>query len=95
MVVFQRYCYYIYNGVQEDMLAPHDKELMSGILRHVPAHMLADPDLDKLLANLKEEVKADYALSLMKAIGKTQHLTDSNTLAKQGCVVCGLSWWWC
>ncbi|NXH72361.1 DYH3 protein, partial [Hydrobates tethys] len=64
----ERYCYYIYNGVQEDMLAPWDKEVMNVILKHIPTHILANPDLENLLASLKEEIKADYRISLMKAI---------------------------
>ncbi|KAK0675118.1 DYH3 protein, partial [Pygoscelis papua] len=64
----ERYCYYIYNGVQEDMLAPQDKEVMNVILKHIPTRILANPDLENLLASLKEEIKADYHISLMKAI---------------------------
>lgn len=61
------------------MLAPQDKEVMNVILSHIPAHLLANPDLQNLLASLKEEIKADYSVSLMKAIGKPQNL-----LAVQG-----------
>ncbi|NXW95358.1 DYH3 protein, partial [Alopecoenas beccarii] len=64
----ERYCYYIHNGVREDMLAPQDKEVMNVILSHIPAHLLANPDLENLLASLKEEIKADYSINLMKAI---------------------------
>uniref|UniRef100_A0A8B9MHC5 Dynein axonemal heavy chain 3 n=1 Tax=Accipiter nisus TaxID=211598 RepID=A0A8B9MHC5_9AVES len=73
-IIFQRYCYYIHNGVQEDMLAPQNKEVMNVILKHIPTHILANPDLENLLASLKEEIKADYRISLMKAIGETQNL---------------------
>uniref|UniRef100_A0A8C3KFB9 Dynein axonemal heavy chain 3 n=1 Tax=Calidris pygmaea TaxID=425635 RepID=A0A8C3KFB9_9CHAR len=69
-----RYCYYIYNGVQEDMLAPQDKEVMNVILKHIPTHILANKDLENSLASLKEEIEADYRISLMKAIGKTENL---------------------
>uniref|UniRef100_A0A663N975 Dynein axonemal heavy chain 3 n=1 Tax=Athene cunicularia TaxID=194338 RepID=A0A663N975_ATHCN len=64
----ERYCYYIYNGVQEDMLAPQDKEVINEILKHIPTHILANPDLENLLASLKEEIKTDYHIGLMKAI---------------------------
>ncbi|XP_061847983.1 dynein axonemal heavy chain 3 [Colius striatus] len=64
----ERYCYYISNGVREDMLAPQDKEVMDVILKHIPTHILANPDLENLLASLKEEIKADYRISLVKAI---------------------------
>lgn len=53
------------------MLAPQDEEVMNGILKHVPTHVLSNPDLENLLASLKEEVKADYCVTLRKAIGKT------------------------
>uniref|UniRef100_A0A8B9BZT1 Dynein axonemal heavy chain 3 n=1 Tax=Anser brachyrhynchus TaxID=132585 RepID=A0A8B9BZT1_9AVES len=64
----KRYCYYIHNGVQEDMLAPQDKEVMNVILKQIPAHLLANPYLENSLVCLKEEIKADYRISLMKAI---------------------------
>ncbi|KAM4656706.1 dynein axonemal heavy chain 3 [Amazona ochrocephala] len=64
----ERYCYYIHNGVREDMLAPQDKEVINAILKRIPAHILANPNLEDLSANLKEEIKADYCISLMKAI---------------------------
>ncbi|NXN32332.1 DYH3 protein, partial [Nycticryphes semicollaris] len=64
----ERYCYYIYKGVQEDMLAPQDKEVMNAILKHIPTHILANKDLENSLASLKEEMEADYRISLMKAI---------------------------
>uniref|UniRef100_A0A8B9U7Y3 Dynein axonemal heavy chain 7 n=1 Tax=Anas zonorhyncha TaxID=75864 RepID=A0A8B9U7Y3_9AVES len=70
----RRYCYYIHNGVQEDMLAPQDKEVMNVILKQIPAHLLANPYLENSLVCLKEEIKADYLISLMKAIGKTHNL---------------------
>uniref|UniRef100_A0A8C3CTT9 Dynein axonemal heavy chain 7 n=1 Tax=Cairina moschata TaxID=8855 RepID=A0A8C3CTT9_CAIMO len=70
----ERYCYYIHNGVQEDMLAPQDKEVMNVILKQIPAHLLANPYLESSLVCLKEEIKADYRISLMKAIGKTHNL---------------------
>ncbi|NWX20475.1 DYH3 protein, partial [Aegotheles bennettii] len=62
-----RYCYYIYNGVREDMLAPQDEEVMNVILKHIPTQLLANPYLKDLLASLEEEIKADYLISLMKA----------------------------
>ncbi|NXN95540.1 DYH3 protein, partial [Rhinopomastus cyanomelas] len=64
----ERYCYYIYNGVQEDMLAPMDKEVMNAILKRVPTRILANSDMENLLANFKEEIKTDYRISLMKSI---------------------------
>lgn len=56
------------------MLAPQDKEVMNVILKQIPAHLLANPYLENSLVCLKEEIKADYLISLMKAIGKTHNL---------------------
>lgn len=56
------------------MLAPQDKKVINAILKHIPAHILANPNLEDLCANLKEEIKADYCINVMKAIGKTQKL---------------------
>uniref|UniRef100_A0A8B9DMY1 Dynein axonemal heavy chain 3 n=1 Tax=Anser cygnoides TaxID=8845 RepID=A0A8B9DMY1_ANSCY len=56
------------------MLAPQDKEVMNVILKQIPAHLLANPYLENSLVCLKEEIKADYRISLMKAIGKTHNL---------------------
>ncbi|XP_010216373.1 PREDICTED: dynein heavy chain 3, axonemal [Tinamus guttatus] len=64
----ERYCYYIHNGVKEDMLEPQDKEVMNVVLKRIPAHILTNPDLENLLGSLKEEIKADYRIHLMKAI---------------------------
>ncbi|XP_021267492.1 dynein heavy chain 3, axonemal isoform X1 [Numida meleagris] len=64
----ERYCYYIHNGVREDMLAPQDEEVINVILKQIPAHILANPCLENSLVSLKEEIKEDYRISLMKAI---------------------------
>uniref|UniRef100_A0A674GZT8 Dynein axonemal heavy chain 3 n=1 Tax=Taeniopygia guttata TaxID=59729 RepID=A0A674GZT8_TAEGU len=64
----ERYCHYIYNGVREDMLAPQDKEVVNKILKHIPTHILPSPELEKSVACLKEEIRKDYSISLMKAI---------------------------
>lgn len=56
------------------MLTPQDKEVVDKILKHIPAHVLPSPELEKFLARLKEEIKTDYHIGLMKAIGKTHNL---------------------
>uniref|UniRef100_A0A8C3L813 Dynein axonemal heavy chain 3 n=1 Tax=Chrysolophus pictus TaxID=9089 RepID=A0A8C3L813_CHRPC len=66
----------ISNAVQEDMLAPQDEEVMNVILKQIPTHILANPYLENSLVSLKEEIKEDYCISLMKAIGKTCNLVD-------------------
>ncbi|XP_010001540.1 PREDICTED: dynein heavy chain 3, axonemal [Chaetura pelagica] len=63
----ERYSYYVFNGVREDMLAPQDKEVINAILKHVPDHILVDPNLKNSLESFKEEIKADYTISLMKS----------------------------
>lgn len=56
------------------MLAPQDEEVMNAILKQIPIPILANPYLKNSLVSLKEEVKEDYCISLMKAIGKTCNL---------------------
>ncbi|KAL2299010.1 hypothetical protein Nmel_014623 [Mimus melanotis] len=64
----ERYCHYIHNGVREDMLAPQDKEVVNKILKRIPTDILPSLKMDKFLARLREEIKTDYRISLMKAI---------------------------
>ncbi|XP_071616680.1 dynein axonemal heavy chain 3 [Heliangelus exortis] len=63
----ERYCHYIHKEVRDDMVIPLDKEVMNVILEHIPPLLLANPNLKNLLASLKEEIKADYIISIMKA----------------------------
>uniref|UniRef100_A0A8C9L6L3 AAA+ ATPase domain-containing protein n=1 Tax=Pavo cristatus TaxID=9049 RepID=A0A8C9L6L3_PAVCR len=63
-----RYWYYVHRAVQEDMLAPQDEEVMNVILKQIPTRILANPYLKNSLLSLKEEIKEDYRISLMKAI---------------------------
>lgn len=56
------------------MLAPQDKEVVNKILKHIPTHILPSAELEKFVACLKEEIRKDYSISLMKAIGKTHSL---------------------
>uniref|UniRef100_A0A8C9NAX7 Uncharacterized protein n=1 Tax=Serinus canaria TaxID=9135 RepID=A0A8C9NAX7_SERCA len=64
----ERYCHYIYNGVREDMLAPQDKEVVNKILKRFPIHIFPGPEPEEFVARLKEEIRKDYRVSLMKAI---------------------------
>uniref|UniRef100_A0A8C8RBN6 Dynein heavy chain 3, axonemal n=1 Tax=Pelusios castaneus TaxID=367368 RepID=A0A8C8RBN6_9SAUR len=64
----ERYCYYIHNGIRKEMLAPQDKEVRNMILKHIPNHFLTNPNLEKLLHSLTEEIEDDYHISLMKNI---------------------------
>uniref|UniRef100_A0A8C0FZW3 Uncharacterized protein n=1 Tax=Chelonoidis abingdonii TaxID=106734 RepID=A0A8C0FZW3_CHEAB len=64
----ERYYYYIHNGIRKDMLAPQDKEVKDMILKHIPNHLLTNPNLETLLHSLTEEIQDDYHISLMKNI---------------------------
>lgn len=56
------------------MLAPQDEEVMNAILKQIPTRILANSYLENSLVSLKGEIKEDYCISLMKAIGKTCNL---------------------
>ncbi|CAM4521786.1 dynein axonemal heavy chain 3 [Lepidochelys kempii] len=64
----ERYCYYIHNGIRKDMLVPQSKEMKDMILKHIPNHFLTNPNLEKVLHSLTEEIQDDYHISLMKNI---------------------------
>ncbi|KAJ7305844.1 hypothetical protein JRQ81_010210 [Phrynocephalus forsythii] len=64
----QRYCYYIHKGIRKDMLAPQDEQVLENILKHIPGHLLRNPDLEMLMRSLTEEVRDDYQIWLMKNI---------------------------
>lgn len=64
----------MHSAVQEDMLAPQDEEVMNAILKQIPTRILANRYLENSLVSLKGEIKEDYCISLMKAIGKTCNL---------------------
>lgn len=52
------------------MLAPQDMEAVDKILKHIPTHILPSLEMEKFLTRLREEIKTDYRVGLMKAIGK-------------------------
>lgn len=56
------------------MLAPQDKEVVNKILKHFPTHILPGPEPEEFLAHLKGEIRKDYRISIMKAIGKSHSL---------------------
>lgn len=56
------------------MLAPQDKEVVNKILKRFPIHIFPGPEPEEFVARLKEEIRKDYRVSLMKAIGKTHNL---------------------
>lgn len=55
------------------MLAPQDKEVVNKLLKRIPTDILPSLQMKRFLARLKEEIKTDYCVSLMKAIGKTHN----------------------
>ena len=69
----QRYVYYITNGVPSSVLAPQPEQQMTNILRLLPPDTKDTcKNVPILRADLKEEVKRDYDLSLKKSIGIRQ-----------------------
>lgn len=70
ILLTQRYMYYIVTGVPSSVLAPQPCQQMMNILSLLPA---VTEDSSKhihiMRANMEEEVKRDYYLSLKKSIG--------------------------
>nr|XP_014349786.1 PREDICTED: dynein heavy chain 3, axonemal [Latimeria chalumnae] len=64
----ERYFHYINHGVACHMLASQDPEQMNRVLQLIPNHLKNNPDLEKLMMALTEEILNDYELSLRKSI---------------------------
>uniref|UniRef100_H3AK49 Dynein axonemal heavy chain 3 n=1 Tax=Latimeria chalumnae TaxID=7897 RepID=H3AK49_LATCH len=64
----KRYFHYINHGVACHMLASQDPEQMNRVLQLIPNHLKNNPDLEKLMMALTEEILNDYELSLRKSI---------------------------
>lgn len=70
LCLWKRYYYYLTNGIQKDMIAPEDEEVMVRIYKLIPKVLLATPALEPLQVALRTEKERDYYWSLMKSIGK-------------------------
>ncbi|KAM5227717.1 LOW QUALITY PROTEIN: dynein axonemal heavy chain 3 [Ctenodactylus gundi] len=64
----ERYYYYLTNGIQKDMIAPEEDEVMARISKLIPSSLLTNGTLDPLLMVLSDEIEKDYYNSLMKSI---------------------------
>ncbi|XP_058892872.1 dynein axonemal heavy chain 3 [Kogia breviceps] len=64
----ERYYYYLTNGVQKDMIAPEEDEVMVRISKLISNTLLTSPFLEPLMTVLVEEKENDYYSSLMKSI---------------------------
>nr|XP_034492395.1 dynein heavy chain 3, axonemal [Marmota flaviventris] len=64
----ERYCYYLTNGIQKDMITPQENEVMVRISKLISTALLTNPSLVPLLVTLEEEKENDYYSSLMKSI---------------------------
>ena len=69
--IFQRYYYYIANGISDGDIVDQDPYLIDRILRE---RLLMEKyctvfDTRKLISSLKKEVAEDHKFSLRKAIG--------------------------
>uniref|UniRef100_A0A3P8TPE1 Uncharacterized protein n=1 Tax=Amphiprion percula TaxID=161767 RepID=A0A3P8TPE1_AMPPE len=65
----ERYMYYITTGVESSVLAPQPRQQMINILKLLPPDSEdSGKHLQILRANMEEEVKKDYYLSLKKSI---------------------------
>lgn len=72
----KRYYYYLTNGVQKDMIAPQEDEVMVRISKLISNTLLTSPFLEPLMTVLVEEKENDYYSSLKKSIGKAGHKWD-------------------
>lgn len=68
--LWKRYYYYLTNGIQRDMIAPEDDEVMHRISKLISNTLLTSPFLEPLMIVLVKEKENDYYSSLMKSIGK-------------------------
>ena len=68
--LWKRYCYYLTNGIQKDMIAPEEDEVMRRISKLTSNTLLTRPLLEPLMTILMKEKENDYYTSLMKSIGK-------------------------
>ncbi|KAJ1097170.1 hypothetical protein NDU88_002296 [Pleurodeles waltl] len=64
----ERYVYYIYRGIQQEMLEPQENEQIDRILKNVPNIYLSNPNLEKVFLSLTQEIDNDYNVSLRKSI---------------------------
>ncbi|XP_067562537.1 dynein axonemal heavy chain 3 isoform X3 [Pseudorca crassidens] len=64
----ERYYYYLTNGVQKDMIAPQEDEVMVRISKLISNTLLTSPFLEPLMTVLVEEKENDYYSSLKKSI---------------------------
>lgn len=69
----QRYMYYITNGIPSSVLAPQPHQQMMNIMSLLPPETEdSSKHLQIMRANMEEEVKRDYYLSLKENIGMKQ-----------------------
>ncbi|XP_027467991.1 dynein heavy chain 3, axonemal [Zalophus californianus] len=64
----ERYYYYLTNGIQKDMIAPEEDEVMHRISKLISNTLLTSPFLEPLMIALVKEKENDYYSSLMKSI---------------------------
>ena len=72
---FQRYHFYITNGIEARQLAGPPPGLMSRIQKHLPSKFKDSLHLRPLLKELEEEALADFDFNYRKAISKSMQLT--------------------
>lgn len=67
---FQRYHFYVHNGIDTEYVAELDEHRIHDTLSRLPESLRAS--WDPLVNSLTDEMKEDYLLSVKKAIGKQE-----------------------
>ena len=65
---FQRYEYYVHQGISPSDIAPMPPETVENIHHHLHPSLLQNPEWQSLREHLLEEVQESYQLSLQKSI---------------------------
>lgn len=78
---FQRYYYYIRNGIGTEDVAAMEDSWLENVLALVPEHLKS---LSRTIEAVSDEIREDYLLSVKKAIGTVFCLAD--LACRHGCI---------
>ncbi|KAJ3238670.1 Dynein heavy chain 3, axonemal [Chytriomyces hyalinus] len=64
----QRYWYYVKKGIPTESIAPMDDQTVAGIIKHIPAKLLATDSLRAAKSEMIQELQNDYYIALKQSI---------------------------